>query len=131
MPLHMHLPCPELFSLANGVVYMDNASVAPIPRAVEQTSLRAVSSKSQPWLRDREAAHAVVGELRTRAAALLNAQPHDMAITCAASYGLATARANLPVHAGERILVLEGEHTSQMLTWQAHAQGLRQRYAVA
>ncbi|WP_342133029.1 aminotransferase class V-fold PLP-dependent enzyme [Hydrogenophaga sp. OTU3427] len=101
---------------------MDNASVAPMPRTVEQTSLHAVSSKSQPWLRDREAAHALVGELRSRAAALVNAQAHDMAITCAVSYGLATARANLPVRAGERILVLEGDHTSQMLTWQTHAQ---------
>jgi selenocysteine lyase/cysteine desulfurase len=45
-----------------------------------------------------------------------------MAVTCAASYGLAVASANIPVPAGERILVLEDDHTSQALTWQAKAQ---------
>lgn len=120
----MTLPRPDLFALDPGVSYLDNASVAPIPGVVEQVSLRAVSSKAKPWLRDRAAAQALVGQLRERAAALVGAQPEDMAITCAASYGLAIARANLPVSAGERILVLEGDHSSQALTWHAHAQAV-------
>lgn len=118
----MKLPCPELFSMEEGVVYMDNASMAPIPREVEHASLRAVSSKARPWRRDREASQALVSQLRMRAAALVQAQPHDMAVTCAASYGLAVASENLPVREGERILVLEDDHTSQMLTWHAKAQ---------
>lgn len=116
------LPCPELFSLESGVVYMDNASISPIPIAVELAAKQAVSSKARPWRRDRLRAQALVSELRERAAALVQARPQDIAVTCAASYGLAVARANLPVSPGERILVLEGDHTSQMLTWQAHAQ---------
>jgi selenocysteine lyase/cysteine desulfurase len=38
-------------------------------------------------------------------------------VTGSTSYGIATAGLNLPVPAGQRILILEGEHSSQVLEW--------------
>lgn len=115
------LPRPELFSLEKGVIYLDNAAVSPIPKDVENVSLHAVSSKAQPWRRDRELAHSIAFRLRELSSLLIGAQPQDMAIVNAVSYGIAVARENLPVRAGERILLLEGDHTSQVLTWTEHA----------
>lgn len=111
----------HLFALDGGVTYLDNASVSPTPIEVAHSASAAAMSKSMPWLRDRENAHAQAGHLRELAAQLIGANGSDMAITCSASYGLATARDNLPVLPGERILVLEDDHSSQILTWRTHA----------
>jgi selenocysteine lyase/cysteine desulfurase len=60
--------------------------------------------------------------LRALAASVIGAEATDIAITCSVSYGLATARRNLPLAAGDWVLVLEDDHGSQLLTWAAHAQ---------
>ena len=114
----------SLFDFDDGIVYLDNASVGPLPVAVEAAAREAASSKARPWRRDREAARAQAGVLRGLAASLIGAHGDDIAITCAASYGLAVARRNLPLAAGDRVLVLQDDHTSQLLTWQAHARGV-------
>ena len=111
----------SLFDLEDGIAYLDNASVGPLPSAVEAAAREAASSKGRPWRRDREAARAQAGVLRGLAASLIGAHGEDIAITCAASYGLAVARRNLRLAAGDRVLVLEDDHTSQLLTWEAHA----------
>lgn len=110
-----------LFALDADTVYLDSASVGPTPLAVEAAAREAASAKARPWLRDREAAQAQAPRLRTLAARLIGADASDIAITCAASYGLAVARRNLPLSAGQSVLLLEGDHTSQTLTWAEHA----------
>jgi selenocysteine lyase/cysteine desulfurase len=115
------LTARQFFALEPGIAYLDNASVAPLPLAVEAASREAVSSKARPWRRDREEARAQAGVLRALAGALVGAEAGDMAITCAVSYGLAAARRNLPLASGGRVLVLQDDHTSQLLTWSAHA----------
>lgn len=109
------------FSLEPGVVYLDSASTGLLPRVAEDAARLGVASKGRPWTRDRQQAHAQADVLRALAASFIGADAADMAITCAVSYGLAVARKNLPLRPGERVLVLEDDHTSQLLTWEAHA----------
>lgn len=112
----------SLFALEPGVVYLDSASVGPLPREAEAIGQQAVASKARPWARDRGASHAVADRLRVLAADLIGASAADIAIVCAVSYGLAVARQNLPLAKDARVLVLEADHTSQHLTWQRHAE---------
>lgn len=116
------LACQKsLFSLDPGVHYLDSAAVGPTPHAVLAAATAGAASKARPWARDRAQAHARVAELRALAARLVGAHDSDMAVVGSASYGLAVARRNLPLGAGQTVLMLEGEHDSQRLTWQEHA----------
>lgn len=116
------LPCQKhLFALDPGVHYLDSAAVGPMPLSVVSTAHESASSKARPWLRERARSHARVAELRRHGAALVGAQPQDMAIVGSASYGLAVARRNLPLAADDTVLLLAGEHASQQLTWKEHA----------
>jgi selenocysteine lyase/cysteine desulfurase len=110
-----------LFDLQEGVTYLDSASTGVLPLPVQRAAVEAVASKVRPWTRDRAQAQSRAGEARALAAGLIGAAPEDMAITCAVSYGLASACRNLPLAVGESVLVLEGDHTSQLLTWSEHA----------
>ena len=111
----------RLFDLQEGIAYLDSASTGVLPLPVQQAAAAAVASKVRPWTRDRAAATAKAADVRALAAGLIGANASDIAITCAVSYGLATARRNLPLAPGESVLVLEGDHSSQLLTWAEHA----------
>ena len=102
----------HLFAIEHEVTYLNAASYSPLPRPVQSAGERGVSEKVRPWRRDAHAAHLIVEAARRDAARLIGAGPDDIAIVGAASYGIATALANLHLAAGTRILLLEGEHSS-------------------
>ena len=111
----------HLFAIEPGITYLNAASLSPLPLAVQAAGEKGVADKVRPWTRNPQAANRVVEETRRSVAALIGAAPDDIAIVGAASYGIATACANLPVEPGSRILLLEGEHSSLVLGFEAHA----------
>jgi selenocysteine lyase/cysteine desulfurase len=102
----------HLFAIKHEVTYLNAASYSPLPRPVQSAGERGVSETVRPWQRDADAAHLTVEAARREAARLIGAGPDAIAIVGAASYGIATALANLRLTAGTRILLLEGEHSS-------------------
>jgi selenocysteine lyase/cysteine desulfurase len=58
---------------------------------------------------------------RAAAARLIGAEPDDVAVISSVSYGIATAGRILPVGRGERVLVLQDDHSSPVLEWLARA----------
>jgi len=58
---------------------------------------------------------------RAAAAALINADPADIALIPSISYGVATAAKLLTLPPGARVLVLENDHSSPVLEWQTRA----------
>jgi selenocysteine lyase/cysteine desulfurase len=111
----------DLFAIERDIVYLNAASYSPLPLAVQAAGERGVADKVRPWRRSPQAADRLVEETRQAAARLIGASADDIAIVGAASYGVATARANLRLAPGSRILLLEGEHSSLMLGWGSHA----------
>ena len=119
----MTLPCQRhLFDLPREVAYLNCAYMSPLPRRAVETGGAALARKLRPWtigpadfFEDSERA-------RTLFAALLGASPDDIAIVPAASYGLATAAANLPLRPGERILVLAEQFPSNVYPWERLAE---------
>ena len=111
----------HLFALDEGVTFFNAASYAPMSLAVQKAGEHGVADKVRPWRRDAVAVERNVEETRRLAAGLIGAAAGDIAITCAASYGVATACANLRIEPRSRILMIEGEHSSLMLGLGAYA----------
>jgi len=117
-PVTELLPCQRhLFEIPREVAYLNCAYMSPLLRAAREAGERAVARKSRPWeitppdfFRDAEV-------LRERFAALLGATADDIAVVPSASYGMAVAAANLPLRAGQRVILLDEEFPSVIYTW--------------
>jgi selenocysteine lyase/cysteine desulfurase len=92
--------------------------MSPIPRAARLAGEVGVAAKSQPWGMDRDASGERSERARRAAARLIGAAADDIAIVGAASYGIAVAGRNLSPPAASRILMVEREHSSQVLEWE-------------
>jgi len=110
-----------LFDLPDDVCYLNAASYGPLPVATVEAARQAVARKSRPWLIDRDFATAQYERARKAAAGLINADPHDVALTSSVSYGVATAAKIVPVSSGSRVIVLQDDHSSPVLEWMSRA----------
>lgn len=110
-----------LFEMPREVCYLNAASWGPLPRAVMQAGREGVARKGQPWTQPADAPKAQNERARAAAARLINADLDDVAIISSVSYGIATAAKLLSVPPGSRVLVLQDDHTSPVLEWQAGA----------
>ena len=59
---------------------------------------------------------------RKAAAALIGADPADVALISSVGYGVATAGKVLAIPRGSRVLVLQNDHTSPVLEWMSRAE---------
>lgn len=111
----------ELFDIPADVAYFNVASLAPTLRSALTRGVDALRRRARPWLV--ESADWFDGAERRRSlfAQLIGATPDGIALVPASSYGLATAAANLPVRAGQRVVVLAEEYPSGIYTWRALA----------
>jgi selenocysteine lyase/cysteine desulfurase len=107
----------HLFSIPDDVTYLDVAYMSPIPKTAVEAGIRGVKVKAAPWDMTINSYYDEVEKARALAASFIGAQPDDMAIIPATSYGIAVAAANVPVAAGSVILMMENEHTSHRYAW--------------
>jgi selenocysteine lyase/cysteine desulfurase len=111
----------HLFEVPGDVAYFNTANLSPLLRSVREAGEQAVRARARPWTITPADWFSDVERLRDRAARLMGADADGVALIPATSYGLATAAQNLPISAGERILVLHEEYPSNYYTWQRHA----------
>ncbi|MEO8562192.1 MAG: aminotransferase class V-fold PLP-dependent enzyme [bacterium] len=119
-----HLRAPQLiasqralFEIPEDVTYLNCASMSPQLRTVTAAGLAAVQTKASPWKLTAHDWFAGAEPLRALFGQIVNAEPDAIAIVPAASYGLAVAAANVPVRAGQSLLVLDREFPSSYYTW--------------
>src|SRR5271155_2786117 len=112
-----------LFDIPRDVCYLNAASYSPLPRATLDAGRAAVGRKGRPWLIDNEFAARQYERTRNAAAALINADPADVALTPSVGYGVAAAAKIFPVPPGSRVLVLQDDHSSAVLEWMSRAAG--------
>lgn len=116
------LPCQRAaFDIPREVAYLNAASWSPLPRAVLAAGHAGVERKARPWTWGAEHQARQFARARTAAAALIGAEPEDIAIIPSVGYGVATAGRILPVPRGARVLVLEDDHASPTLEWMTRA----------
>ena len=112
----------DLFDIPRHVCYLNSASYSPLPLKTQEAGRAAVGRKGQPWTLDAGFANRQNERARSAAARLINADPSDVALIPAISYGVATAAKILPIARGTRVLVLENDHSSPVLEWHARAE---------
>ncbi len=107
----------HLFDISEEVAYLDCASRSPLLLASKVVGVTGIGRKVRPWTYDPARGPAEAEELRALFAALIGAEAGDIAIVPAASYGIKTAALNLPVEAGQRILIPEQPFPSHFYAW--------------
>ena len=111
----------DKFDVPREVCYLNAAAWSPLPIAAQQAGQAGVLRKGKPWLLDRDLQHSMHERTRRAAAALINADPQDVALISSVSYGVATAGKILDIPKGSRVLVLEEDHVSPVLEWLSRA----------
>ena len=111
----------HLFDMPDGVSWFNCASRTPFLKATAEAGLAGINDRLHPWAWDAAATAARLERLRGLFAGLIGATAGDIAVQPSASYGLATAAANLPLAAGQDVLVLEDQFPSNVFIWQEKA----------
>jgi selenocysteine lyase/cysteine desulfurase len=112
------LPCQRaLFDMPRDVCFFNAASWSPLPRAVQEAGRAAIGRKGQPWTLPADFAASQHERARKAAAALIGAEPEDVALIPSVGYGVSTAGKVLTIEPRSRVLVLENDHSSPVLEW--------------
>jgi selenocysteine lyase/cysteine desulfurase len=112
----------DLFEMPRPICYLNSASYSPLPLKTQEAGRAAVGRKGAPWTLDAGFANRQHERARAAAAALIHADPSDIALIPSISYGVATAAKGLAMARGARVIVLENDHSSPVLEWQTRAE---------
>jgi selenocysteine lyase/cysteine desulfurase len=105
------------FHLPPEVTYLNCAYMGPLPRGAVEAGWSALDRKARPWTIVTEDFFVPGETYRGLVAELLGADADGVAVTPAVSYGLSTFAANLPLAAGQVVLVPADEFPSALLPW--------------
>ncbi len=111
-----------LFDMPRDVCFMNAAAWSPLPLASQEAGRAAVGRKGQPWKLADGFQREQYERTRKAAAALIGAEPDDVALISSVGYGVSTAGKVLSLPRGTRVIVLENDHTSPVLEWMGRAQ---------
>jgi len=110
-----------LFDMPRDVCFMNAAAWSPLPLAAQEAGRAAVGRKGQPWKLPDGFQREQYERARQAAAALIGAEPDDVALIPSVGYGVSTAGKVLAIRRGTRVIVLENDHTSPVLEWHGRA----------
>ncbi|HEX2091129.1 MAG TPA: aminotransferase class V-fold PLP-dependent enzyme [Longimicrobiaceae bacterium] len=108
----------ELFSLPEGLHYLNCAYMGPLSRQVQEAGIEGVRRKGDPTSITAADFFSDPDGVRRRFARLVNApDPQRIAIIPAASYGLATVARNLLLRRGQNLVVAHEQFPSNVYSW--------------
>lgn len=107
----------EEFPWTDGTIYMDHASIGPLPertrRAADAMNLR----RARPFELRHEDLFGALAEARAALAGLINAEPSEIALATNTSFGLGVAARALPLNPGDIVLVSHREFPANVYPW--------------
>src|SRR5581483_1438754 len=107
----------HLFDIPREIAYFNCAYISPLTNRAVDAGIAGLQRKARPWNIGPEAFFDETEDARAVFAELIGAHNNDIALVPAASYGLAVATANLPVKAGQSIVLQAEEYHSSVLSW--------------
>lgn len=111
----------HLFDIPPDVAYLNCAYMSPLMHEVLAAGQAGLARKARPWTIGGGDFFDPPEEARALFAGLVGGDAEGVAIVPAASYGIATAAANLPLKPGQRILVAADQFPSNRHAWAALA----------
>jgi selenocysteine lyase/cysteine desulfurase len=113
------LPCQRhLFDIPNDVAYLNCAYMSPLMKTVMEAGTAGLRRKAHPWDLTAPEFFSGAEEFRAIAARLFGSTADCIAVIPSAGYGVQTAARNLPVHKGQKIVVLAEQFPSNYYPWQ-------------
>ena len=113
----------EQFVLERGVAYMNNASLGMPPASVAAAVGAGYEALSQEPLRAKnELSEAIASRVRPGLAALLGAEPDELALTRNASEALHIGAFGVRLRPGDEVLVTSQEHPAGLRPWEMRAE---------
>ncbi|MDF1732974.1 MAG: aminotransferase class V-fold PLP-dependent enzyme [Minwuia sp.] len=107
----------HLFEIPDDIAYLNCAYMSPLMKPVVAASSTGLQRKACPWTVTPQDFFTESEQARGLFGRLIGAPADDVAIVPSASYGIATAATNLPVTAGQEILVLRDQFPSNVYSW--------------
>jgi len=107
----------ELFEIPEDIAYLNCAYMSPQLRAVRAVGEEAIARKSRPWEISPRDFFENSETARKLFAQLVGGDPEGVAIVPSVSYGMAVATANVPLKAGQNVVVLEEQFPSNVYPW--------------
>lgn len=98
-------------------VYLNNASIGPIPERTRRALDQFTAKRTAPHLLPDRELFAMLQSARELVADLLNADPGEVALAINTGFGLSLAANALPLSAGDVVLVSDREFPANMYPW--------------
>jgi selenocysteine lyase/cysteine desulfurase len=112
------IPCQrDQFTIPDDVAYFNCAYTSPLLKSAAAIGQTALNGKTTPWGLSTDFFFRDLNANRALFAALVGANPDDVAIIPSVSYGIALAARNLPVEEGQTIVVLQDQFPSNIYSW--------------
>ena len=97
----------QLFSIPDGVHYLNAAYMSPLPKRVEEAGIAGIQKKRVPSDIVPSDFFEGLDTIRKLFARLIgSSQPSRVAVNPSASYGLATAARNIGIQAGQNVVIV-------------------------
>jgi selenocysteine lyase/cysteine desulfurase len=109
------------FDMPRDVHYLNCAYMSPLSDTVRAGLHNGAAKKAQPWNYKPADFFAYPEAFRSKAAQLMGTQVDNIAIIPSVSYGMAVAAKNLPLAAGQSIIVLADQFPSNLYVWRERA----------
>ena len=100
-------------------VYLNNASIGPIPERTRRALDEFTAKRTAPHLLPDRELFTGLAEARLGVAQLINADPSEVALATNTGYGLNLAAQALPVKPGETVLLSDKEFPANVYPWLA------------
>lgn len=116
------IPCQRhLFDLPDDVAWLNCAYTSPLMRSAVVAGASALSQKSHPWQISTTHFFDRLNTSRALFGQLVDCPPEQVARIPAVSYGIALAARNIPMSAGQTVVLLEGQFPSNVYAWRNRA----------
>lgn len=107
----------HLFDVPDDIHYLNCAYISPLLRTAKTAAVAGLDRESHPWTITAADFFSPLETIRELFAQLIGATADDIAIVPSASYGIATAAANMPLKRGQTILTLQDQYPSNVYVW--------------
>lgn len=116
------IPCQRhRFAMPRDIHYLNCAYMSPIADSVCDAISAGAARKEQPWHYKSDEFFSYPEAFRKRAAEIMATDADSVAIVPSVSYGLAIAARNLPLSAGQTIVILADQFPSNVYIWRERA----------
>lgn len=121
------------FDVSDHITYLNSASLCPRLKVVTAAGHATIERMAAPWTVKTPDWFSGKEQLRGAFARIINAPASSVALVPAVSYGVAVAALNIPVKAGDNIVVVDQEYPSSFYSWRrlARQRGAELRVAKA